>query len=64
MEKNYMIKGKMKQLYGWVDFEKSVAAPTEALARERALCILGGNHKLKRFQIRIDSIREEPVKAE
>jgi len=64
MEKNYMVKGKMRQLYEWVEFEKSIMAPNEARAREKALSILGGNHKLKRFQIKIESVQEAPVKAE
>lgn len=64
MEKNYVVKGKMKQLFEWVGFEKSVSAPNETSAREKALSTLGGNHKLRRFQIKIESVQEEPVKAE
>ncbi|MEJ5292374.1 MAG: 50S ribosomal protein L18Ae [Candidatus Methanosuratincola sp.] len=64
MEKNYVVKGKMKQPYEWVGFEKHITAPNETRAREKALSVLGGNHKLKRFQIKIESVQEEPVKAE
>lgn len=64
MEKSYVIEGKMRQSFEWVRFKKTVVAPNAALAKEKALSILGGNHKLKRFQIRIDSVKEELVKAE
>lgn len=63
MDRNYVIRGKMRQRFEWVGFEKSIAAPNELIAKDRALSILGGNHKLKRFQIKIESIKEEPVKS-
>ncbi|MDI9644967.1 MAG: 50S ribosomal protein L18Ae [Candidatus Verstraetearchaeota archaeon] len=64
MEKSYVVKGKMRQRFEWVRFEKLIAAPNELMARDRALSVLGGNHKLKRFQIKIESVQEEPVNAE
>ena len=64
MSKNYVVKGSMKLKFEWKKFTKTVAANDEASARERALSILGGNHGVRRFEVKIVSTTEEPVKAQ
>ena len=54
-----MIKGKAKMGINWVNFKKLVTASKKELAIEKALSTLGGNHKLKRFQIKIESVEEQ-----
>jgi len=61
MSKNFVVKGKAKIGIKWEKFEKNIVAGRKELAVERALSILGGNHKLKRYQIKIDSVEELPV---
>jgi ribosomal protein L20A (L18A) len=61
MSKNFVVKGKAKIGMKWEKFEKNIVAAKKELAVERALSILGGNHKLKRHQIKIDSVEELPV---
>jgi ribosomal protein L20A (L18A) len=61
MSKNFVVKGKAKIGLKWEKFEKSVTANRKELAVEKALSILGGSHKLKRYQIKIDSVEELPV---
>ncbi len=64
MSKNYVVKGSMKLKFEWKKFSKTVAADNEAAARESALSVLGGNHSVKRYEVKIDSITEEPVKEQ
>jgi len=59
MDKIFIVKGKAKMGLGWVNFKKEVSAPKKEWAIEKVLCTLGGNHKLKRFQIRIDCVEEQ-----
>lgn len=54
-----MVKGKAKMGINWVNFKKLVTASKKELAIEKALSTLGGNHKLKRFQIKIESVEEQ-----
>jgi ribosomal protein L20A (L18A) len=64
MSKNYVVKGSMRLKFELKKFTKTVAADDEASAKESALCILGGNHGVRRFEVKIDSITEEPVKPQ
>ncbi|MDD1766785.1 MAG: hypothetical protein LUQ00_02585 [Candidatus Methanomethyliaceae archaeon] len=61
MSKNYVVKGKAKIGIKWEKFEKNLVASRKELAVEKALSILGGSHKLKRHQIKIDSVEELQV---
>ncbi|MDD1776160.1 MAG: hypothetical protein LUP94_02275 [Candidatus Methanomethylicus sp.] len=64
MSKNYVVKGSMRLKFEWKKFSKTVTADDEASARESTLSILGGNHGVRRFEVKINSITEEPVKAQ
>ncbi|MCS7098044.1 MAG: 50S ribosomal protein L18Ae [Candidatus Methanomethyliaceae archaeon] len=55
-EKNFLVKGKIKIGFEWVNFKKLVSAVSEKMAIEKVFCLFGGNHKLKRFQIKISSV--------
>ncbi|MDH5806458.1 MAG: 50S ribosomal protein L18Ae [Candidatus Methanomethylicaceae archaeon] len=55
-EKNFLIKGRVKIGLDWINFKKNVSAISEKMAIEKTFCLFGGNHKLKRFQIKIDSV--------
>lgn len=55
-EKNFLIKGRAKMGLDWINFKKIVSANSEKVAIEKTYCLFGGNHKLKRFQIKIDSV--------
>jgi len=63
MSKNYIIKGKMKLKFEWKKFTKTVTAEDDKSAKDKAMSILGGNHGLKRFEVNIESVTEELVKA-
>ncbi|MCX8181660.1 MAG: 50S ribosomal protein L18Ae [Candidatus Methanomethyliaceae archaeon] len=59
MSKTFIVKGKAKIGIDWVNFKKQVTAPKKERAIDNVLCMLGGNHKLKRFQIKIESVEEQ-----
>ena len=63
MSKNYVVKGKMKLKFEWKKFAKTLTAKDEESAKEKTLSVLGGNHGVKRFEVKIESVTEEPVKA-
>lgn len=55
-EKNFLVRGKVKIGLEWINFKKMVSAVNEKMAIEKVFCLFGGNHKLKRFQIEINSV--------
>jgi len=61
MSKNFVVKGKAKIGLKWERFKKIVAADRKERAVDKALSILGGSHGIKRHQIKIDSVEEQPV---
>ncbi len=61
MSKTFLIKGRAKIGLQWERFQKTVSADKKEWAVEKVICSLGGNHKLKRFQIKIESVEEQPV---
>ncbi len=64
MSNSYIIKGKLKLKFEWKEFTKTVEAKDEKAALNAALSILGGNHGVKRFDIKVDSVELLPVKAQ
>ncbi len=64
MSNNYVVKGKFKQGFEWKSFTKTVQAKDEQSATSIAMSILGGNHCVKRFDIKVDSIEPAPVNAQ
>jgi len=64
MEKNYLITGEVRTNLGCDKFKKRVEAINKERATEKALCMIGGCHKVKRHQIKILSVEEQQVKAE
>ncbi|MGQ9760139.1 MAG: 50S ribosomal protein L18Ae [Candidatus Methanomethylicaceae archaeon] len=61
MSKTFLIKGRAKIGFHWERFQKTVSADKKEMAVEKVLSTLGGNHKLKRYQIKIDSVEETLV---
>ncbi|MCC6013063.1 MAG: 50S ribosomal protein L18a [Candidatus Verstraetearchaeota archaeon] len=58
-EKLFLIEGKAKMGYQWTKFRKLVSAINKKVAIEKLYSEFGGNHKLKRFQIKIDLVVEK-----
>jgi large subunit ribosomal protein LX len=52
----YTVSGSFVARDGWQDFETSVSAPNEDVARERAYAALGSRHGKKRPQIELDEV--------
>ncbi|MBM5805599.1 MAG: 50S ribosomal protein L18a [Candidatus Verstraetearchaeota archaeon] len=61
MSKNFVVKGRAKIGLKWERFEKIVAADRKERAVDKALSTLGGSHRVKRHQIKIDSVVEQLV---
>lgn len=53
----FEVSGKFK-LDGWRKFRKVVNAHNEKFAIEKALSMIGSNHKVKRNLIKIESVRK------
>ncbi|MCQ5336788.1 MAG: 50S ribosomal protein L18Ae [Candidatus Methanomethylicia archaeon] len=58
-EKLFLVEGKVKMGFQWTKFKKSIKAISKKMAIEKLFCEFGGNHKLKRFQIKIDNVVEK-----
>jgi large subunit ribosomal protein LX len=52
----FEISGKFKTPEGWQPFKKIVEAHNEKFAIEKVYSIIGSNHKVKRYSIRINQI--------
>ncbi len=55
---NFEIKGEFTSRSGIKKFAKTLEAKSEKLAREKALSLLGSEHKIKRRFVRIESVNE------
>jgi len=64
MSNSYVVKGKFRQGYEWKSFTKTVQAKDEKSATSVAMSIIGGNHGVKRFAVKVDSVEPAPVKAQ
>jgi len=56
--KTYEISGKMKIKNRWNKFSMTVRALKPEHAVEKVFSLLGSRHKLKRFDIKIEEVRE------
>ncbi len=56
--KTYEISGRMKMKNKWNKFSMTVRALKPDHAIEKVLSLLGSRHKLKRFDIKIEEVRE------
>ena len=54
----YTISGRWKTPDGWQEFETTVDAPNENVARERTYAEFGSRHRLKRPQIDISGVNQ------
>lgn len=52
----FRVRGRYQARDGWQAFEKTVEAPNEDVARERAYAELGSNYGLKRTQIDLEGV--------
>ncbi len=52
----WRVKGVFRMGKRWVKFEKEIEAPSEKLALEKILSILGSKHKVKRRYIKVEVI--------
>ena len=52
----YAVSGRFQSRDGYSNFETSVEAPNENVARERVYANIGSQHGLKRTQIEIDDV--------
>jgi large subunit ribosomal protein LX len=54
----YTVSGSFVARDGWQEFETTVSAPNEDVARERAYAGLGSRHGKKRTQIELDEVAQ------
>ena len=52
----FTIRGQFQTRDGWQEFETSVDADNEDVARERAYANFGGRHGLKRTQVDVQEV--------
>lgn len=52
----FTVSGQFQSRDGWSRFEKTVEAPNENVARERAYSQIGSEHGLKRTRIELEEI--------
>ena len=52
----YVVSGRFQDRTGHRDFEKTLEAPNENVAREHTLSQLGSEHGLKRAQVEISEV--------
>lgn len=52
----YTVSGSFAARDGYQAFEKTVEAPNESVAEDRAYALFGSKHGLKRTQIEIDEV--------
>ncbi|MHC1579717.1 MAG: 50S ribosomal protein L18Ae [Candidatus Alkanophagales archaeon] len=55
----YLVEGEFRTGNKWQKFRKEVECPSEKLAVERVLSIMGSKHRLKRNMIRIRRVVQE-----
>lgn len=55
----YEIKGSYKEGKGWKSFSKEVNAGSEDYAREKAYCLIGSKHNVRRKNIRIEEVKRK-----
>ncbi len=55
---NFIVKGNLKLGNNWEPFTKKLTTLNKKLASEKALSLIGSEHRLRRNQIRINSIEE------
>jgi large subunit ribosomal protein LX len=54
----FTVTGRFQGREGYRNFQKTVEAPNEAVARERIFSQMGSEHGLKRTQVEVDEIEE------
>ena len=64
MEKSYVVTGEVNANLRRDKFKKNVEAVSKERAIDKALSMIGGCHKVKRYQIKIVLVEELQVKAE
>ncbi|MFB6194859.1 MAG: 50S ribosomal protein L18Ae [Haloplanus sp.] len=52
----FAVSGRFQDRLGYRDFEKTIDAPNENVAREHTLAQLGSEHGLKRTQVEIEEV--------
>ncbi|WP_299330936.1 50S ribosomal protein L18Ae [Haloplanus sp.] len=52
----FVVSGRFQDRIGHRDFEKTIDAPNENVAREHVLSQLGSEHGLKRTQVEIEGV--------
>jgi large subunit ribosomal protein LX len=52
----FTVRGRFQARDGWQDFETSVEADNEDVARERTYANFGGRHNLKRTQVEVEEV--------
>ncbi|MFC4356953.1 50S ribosomal protein L18Ae [Halobium salinum] len=52
----FTVSGRFQSRDGWEDFEKSIDAENENVAREHILAQFGSQHNLKRTQVEIEEV--------
>ena len=58
-EQSYRVEGTFQMDGQWRPYEKVIAAPNEAQAKERVYTLLGSKHRLKRREIRVAKVEAQ-----
>lgn len=54
----FELNGKYLEKGNWKKFSRIIEANSDKLAREKAFCLFGSEHKVQRRHIKIDSVKE------
>lgn len=54
--REFTVRGQFRTRDGWQEFEKSVEADNENVARERTYADFGSQHNLKRTQVEVAEV--------
>ncbi|MHC1626419.1 MAG: 50S ribosomal protein L18Ae [Methanoculleaceae archaeon] len=55
----FEVRGRFRIGREWQPFTRVFSAPNERQAKERAYTLFGSKHRLKRYQIIVDSVRKQ-----
>ncbi|VVB94735.1 50S ribosomal protein L18Ae [uncultured archaeon] len=55
---NFMVKGTFKAGHKWERFTKTITSANKKNASEKAYSLLGSEHGLKRYLVKIESVEE------
>lgn len=55
---NFIAKGSFKAGHDWENFKKTITSQNKKNAMEKTYSLIGSEHRLKRYLIKIESVEE------